>query len=185
MASDSSLLPVTNLMSVSRVLYDKAMVALMQENAALKLQLFWKDHNVEKLKDAMIIANEGTGPHCKCIACVISGRKSETDTSYDSICTFKPWFENHLSALGIQTATAVYDGTFETHMSGNGIENDPEHIVFDHDSHLCHISRDDWFMFTYGAKLWKAKSVDDPELQKLKSLFAILHQESPADEDND
>jgi hypothetical protein len=26
----------------------------------------------------------------------------------------------------------------------------------------------------YGAKLWKAKSVDDPELKKLKALFDTL-----------
>jgi len=34
----------------------------------------------------------------------------------------------------------------------------------------------------YGAKLWKAQSVSDPELQKLKKLFEIL---DPATDDSD
>ena len=165
------------------------MVALMQENAALKLQLFWKDYNLAELKSAMRFANEEAGPHCKCLACGVSGRNSETDTSYDSTCTFKPWFENHLTALGIQASftTSRNDDEYEcrAHACIDGCGENATGLFFGDDLHLCHFSsRDDWFVFTYGAKLWKAKSVDDPELQKLKSLFAILHQESP-DEDND
>ena len=40
------------------------------------------------------------------------------------------------------------------------------------DTHLVCTSR---YMFVaYGTKLWKAKSVDDPELRKLKALFDTL-----------
>ena len=38
-------------------------------------------------------------------------------------------------------------------------------------SSACCRAGEDWDCFTYGAKLWKAKSVDDPEIQKLKLLF--------------
>ena len=41
-----------------------------------------------------------------------------------------------------------------------------------HNAHL--VCRNDYFITDYGTKLWKAKSVDDPELRKLKSLFDAL-----------
>ena len=191
MASDNSLLPMTKLLSVSHVFYEKTMAALVQENANLKLQLFWKDHNLEKLRNAMQFGNEETGPHCKCLVCSVSGRKSEPDTNYHSKCTFKSWFENHLTALEIQTSLTVSQNHNEfecrAHPCIDGYGKNPIGPFFDDDVHLCHFSgTDDWFLFSYGAKLWKSKSVNDPELQKLKSLFAILYRESSnTDEDRD
>ena len=41
-----------------------------------------------------------------------------------------------------------------------------------HNAHL--VCRNDYFITDYGTKLWKAKSVDDPELRKLKALFGAL-----------
>ena len=160
----------------------------MQENAALKLQLFWKDHNLEKLKNAMVFANLDSGPHCKCLACSVTGRNPASFLPPKRGCTFKPWFENHLMTLEMQTARVEHDENSKPHICINGnLDDNPMHSVIDHDSHICHFSgRDDWFWFTYGAKLWKAKSVNDPELQKLKSLFTILYRESSTtDEDLD
>ena len=41
-----------------------------------------------------------------------------------------------------------------------------------HNAHL--VCRNDYFITDYGTKLLNAKSVDDPELLKLKALFKVL-----------
>jgi len=43
----------------------------------------------------------------------------------------------------------------------------------DLDTHL--VCAGPYVFAAYGAKLWKAKSVDDPELLKLKALFDALN----------
>lgn len=55
--------------------------------------------------------------------------------------------------------------------------------VHDVDAHFHHITRDDWYMWTYGAKLRKAKTVNDPELHKLQILFHSLSEAANPDED--
>ena len=42
------------------------------------------------------------------------------------------------------------------------------------DAHFHHLTRSDWFTWTYGARLWKSQSADDQELAKLRALFVLL-----------
>jgi hypothetical protein len=49
------------------------------------------------------------------------------------------------------------------------------HGVVDVDTHLVTIQGyTRWTVFAYGAKLFKARSVDDPELRRLEGLFQSL-----------
>jgi hypothetical protein len=52
------------------------------------------------------------------------------------------------------------------------------HFVSNAQAHLASRAGEDWDCFTYGAKLWKATSTDDAELEKLKKLFESLDQAS-------
>ncbi len=53
-------------------------------------------------------------------------------------------------------------------------QEDSGNFVYDVDTHFVHLTRDDWFLFSYGAKLWRATASDDPELQKLVRLSERL-----------
>jgi len=178
--NSKNLQPVSNLLCVAKVLYDQRFCEVVQENTLLRLQLFWKDHHLGKLKEAMSVAND-TYTKCKCLACAVSGRMYEgeegTETSH---CTFKPWFETQLNSLGMTVQWTSRMNENDTHMclgcSGRS--------VWDDDCHFCHFSsRDDWFCFTYGSKVWNAKSANDKELLKLESLFQILYHDP--EEEND
>jgi len=153
----------------SKILLDKEVIQLRQENELLRLKLFWKDHKVDILKQLMQEANQAEdGPHCKCCTCAVSGRIDEGDESIDMKCVFKPWFESHLMSCGLTYQTAAQEGNGVQHMSGDG------NFQYDVDTHIHHIVSADWFAWTYGARLWKANSADDPELIKLHSLFERL-----------
>ena len=177
----SSMLPVTNLLSVSHVLYDHALAKLRKENASLRLKLFWKDYNLKELIEAMVFANNATGPKCVCTACVSSGRIPDYMTSDQyAPCTFKQWFESHLASLGMETKMSLFQGENKNHicLHGKDVRAKEAGVVFDDDTHFSHYSfRDNWTRFTYGSKLWAASNVNDPELLKLKSLFGILRKE--------
>lgn len=162
---------------VSKILLDERVVALRQENERLRLQLFWKDHCVSELKQLMQQANISE-PNCHCLACGACGRldpESRQILPTGSTCTFKPWFENLAAECGLTCVTGVDKemepvGTHVSCMLGNW--------VYDVDFHFHHLARDDWVSWQYGAKLWKAKSVNDPEVLKLKRLFEALEVEA-------
>lgn len=177
--------PVSNLLTVAKVLYDRDYALVIEENRSLKLQLFWKDFNLKRLKKAMAFANtDGTGPHCTCSACCRSGRvESDEEHAEGFQCTFKPWFEGLLESMGMTTMWSTHLNENHNHICLG--DNQAAASVWDDDSHFAHFSsRDDWFWFTYGSKLWNAKSVDDPELQKLKRLFDVLLTESLNSDDD-
>jgi len=159
---------------VSKIMLDERVVALRQENERLRLQLFWKDHGKSQLEEYMAQANQ-SGPNCNCLACAVSGRMDPGNSQtlpLGSECMFKPWFEDILVKCDMICVTGV-PAEMEPavqHMScGN--------FVYDVDADFHHLTRDDWFVWLYGAKLWKAQSVNDPEVLKLKRLFEVLEVE--------
>jgi hypothetical protein len=123
---------VERLALVAKVLMDTRLLELKRENEALKLQLFWRDHNPSMLRQAMAAANmvEG-GPRCACLACIVGGRcadgtrgfapypvAAEYDfqlvmSTYDRChlrCQFKPWFEAQIREAGMRVGVdAVQD----------------------------------------------------------------------------
>ena len=170
--------------AVSKVFLDYRFVEIMKENKALKLGMFWKKYNYEKLKEAMAFANQkAEGPGCSCLACAVSGRKNrneeEPSDSDQFNCKFKPYFEATLSEFGLLTASGGSESSLGIeHESTGDSEFDVliHTLVYDIDSHLVTMARNDWYLFTYGAKLWKEGSVESPELQKLSLLFRKLYE---------
>jgi hypothetical protein len=146
--------------------------ALKRENEALKLKLFWKEHGPEELNAAMHLANTAVGgPGCSCLACAVSGRhESEDEIAEKKPCTFKPWFEEVLSEYGMSIGRGLPDVPIWV----DGIVVDSHNNVLDDGQHFSNLASQDWFCWTYGSKLWKATSVGDPELAKLKGLFHYL-----------
>jgi hypothetical protein len=146
--------------------------ALKRENEALKLKLFWKEHNDEIMRDAMCCANEAHGgPACSCLACMVTGRyeSGNLDFADENPCKFKPWFEQvlreHNMSVGHDVDVPRVDGSVV----------DSHNHVFDDGQHFTNFAREDWKCWTYGSKLWKATSVGDPELAKLKNVLRYLN----------
>ena len=154
---------------VSKLLLDMEVIQLRQENEKLRLLLFWKNHNVQRLKEMMASANQSeNGPQCYCRVCAVTSRMSEDASEQSMDCLFTPWFEALLDKCGL---VAVYQTNYER---GVKHECDGWRRVHDVDSHYHHLIGGDWFMWTYGARLWKAQTADDPELAKLHALFKML-----------
>ena len=156
---------------------DARVAELRRENENLRLQLFWKDYNVQSLQEIMRTANNWhKSPKCDCLICAVSGRKDEEiETDNARACAFIPWFEEKIDMCGLKFGYAFQDSTNHPHMSNtlNG--------VLDVDCHFVKVGRGDWLMFTYGKKLFRAQTVDDPELKKLKKLFQLLDDDSLSD----
>ncbi len=146
--------------------------ALMEEIRAFKLKLYWKDHNISQLETAMSNANQcgPDAPMCRCLACAVSGRLDKEEESNGGFeCFFKPYFETLLSKCGMTFQH------FQGKDSGQHDADDSGNSVYDDDTHFVFLGRDDWFAFAIGAKLWKATTVDNPELRKLSTLFQSLN----------
>jgi hypothetical protein len=183
LASHVVTVPITSyfdrLLSTSKVFLDSRFLEILQENKKLKLKLYWKDHNCEKLKEAMTFANQKVeGPDCNCLACGVSGRKNENNgkpcEGFD--CLFKPYFEALLLECGITTKSGGSNTALEHESTQNSVFDASIHtLVYDVDAHLVTMARDDWYLFTYGAKLWKESSAGSAELKKLTLLFQKLH----------
>ena len=158
--------------SVAKILTDQLVVELVNENRALKLELFWKNHSITKLQNEMQWANqkEPGGPGCNCLACAVSGRKDEENGIPASgfECIFKPYFEALLQECGLSVEPCCEEYCMH-------ISDDTGNTVYNNDSHFVSIGREDWKAFSYGAKLWKEPHSDqDPELRKLVRLFELL-----------
>lgn len=146
--------------------------ALKRENEALKLKLFWKEHNHANLNAAMFNANHAQGgPWCNCLACAVSGRHDSDDgeVAEKKPCTFKPWFEQVLRENDMSVGHDVVD---VPRVDGSVVDQDND--VFDDGQHFTNFASCDWVWWAYGSKLWKATSVSDPELAKLKNVLRYL-----------
>jgi hypothetical protein len=166
---------VERLTLVSKILFDTRLVEIKNENEALKLKLFWKEHNPAALKEAMSFANQVCGgTKCSCTACLVSGRYLRDDVEVLEIssktCVFRPWFEQVLREHDMSVAYGLPDVPIWV----DGTVVDDHNNVLDDGHHFSNLASQDWFCWTYGSKLWKATSVHDPELTKLVRLFRTL-----------
>lgn len=165
------------LASVSRVFMDARVIALRKQNEELKLELFWTKHSIENLSYAMKRANFGRRESisCNCWKCSMAKRiPKETSVDHNKKCKFLPYFE----AL-MEDCELAYEGmpgphTHEKHIS------DTNGSVCNVDSHFVETTMRGGFLhkFTYGSKLWKAKTADNSELKKLERLFQLLKGEN-------
>ena len=148
------------------------LLELQRENEALKLKLFWKEHNFQIMKNAICELNFAEcGPACDCLACEVSGRykKRYGEVCENKPCSFKPWFEQVLVEKDMSIRHGLPDEPIW--VDGSVVDS---YYVLDDDHHFINLGRQDWFRWTYGSKLWKATSVGDPELVKLERLLHYL-----------
>lgn len=172
MASDNKL---ALLAMTSKIMYDIEIIELHKEIEDLKLQLFWKDYCIEKLKKTLIDANKyhPDSPYCDCYNCIACKRAYiHSSAENPKICLFKEWFENVLNIYDLNFIKGYPNNNPEEiiHMSNNSIGS----FVLDVDTHLINMGQLNWFSVTYGSKLFKATTINNPELQKLKKLFMYL-----------
>ena len=133
---------------------------------SLELELYWKDHNIHKLREAMYDANlHRYELKCDCVQCVEAGfyfgRPDEAKE-----CRFRPWLHTCLSQcdLTILTPSIPY-------------------LIFHHPSsapaYVCQIDSDlvntkgDLVHFTYGSRIY-TQALDSPAIQSLNRLFQLL-----------
>ena len=180
------------LCAVSKILYDTELMATRKENEALKLSLFWTKYGAYKLTAAIRVRNqmnEDEPFNCSCTKCLQARRYScSDDISSDEepeiiACDFEPLFEAKLRELEMTFAVIPMTTNISRprHECAAGLRYGREAV--DVDAHIAVNGFDprrgdpeeaDWGNFTYGAKLFNATSVSDPELKKLEKLFEWL-----------
>ena len=183
---------IERLSLVAKVLMDTRLLELKRENEELKLALFWKEHNPCMLKQAMRQAN-AVGPSCACLACIVGGRCDSGTLGYAPYqfvqqydehtvmtpcdrchirCQFKPFFEQKIEEHDMSVGFGVPGMHLPLWVDG-GVVHDGS-AALDDGHHFSNLQRKDWNTFAYGSRLWKAASVTDPDLMKLKRLFHAL-----------
>jgi len=162
---------IDKLVLVSKMLIDQRFLELKQENESLKLELFWKKYSVAKLQREMESWNLMGGPECKCIKCCGGGRAGdyELEDIQQRVCGFKPAFEDFAAVHGLLSGNASHSADNRLPHMSNGTYGG----VYDIDAHI--IQESHGLGWSYGAKLWKAKSASDPELKKLVALFEAMN----------
>jgi hypothetical protein len=175
---------ISNLASVSKVLFDFEVLALSKENKELKaineklnLNLFWAKFNISQLSARIRLSNflYPEAPDCNCFCCGIAGRLSATQMDseiHNPICTFTPLLKNTFAYLGLKVVETmdipiIYETQPLVHEYSWDFVNVDAHIVVE----------EDWTRFAYGSKFFNVTSMDDPALQKLRNLFEILEKE--------
>jgi hypothetical protein len=151
---------VERLSTVCKVLFDARLLELRREHEALrhksdalKLQVFWLQHDDLKLKQHLAWANDcDTGPTCCCAGCYWNGRFDYADdpnTIEPGVnCTFMPWFEQTIVRFGL-TSSVGNDNAVTTHFAL-------------HDDVEIDFAR--WFLDT--------PTCAHPDLRKVHDLFA-------------
>ena len=104
------------LATVCKVLFDVRLLELHREHEALKhksdalkLKVFWLQHDDLKLKQHLAWANDSdAGPKCRCVDCYWNGRFDYSDEPKPRLqftgCTFKPWFRAQLVDFGLTSS---------------------------------------------------------------------------------
>jgi hypothetical protein len=132
----------------SRVFYEREIIEQRNEIEALKLKLFWKEYGINQLQRAMICEGHRY-------------RRLQPNKPHNTEDWYS-WMGPLIKAHDLEVET------FTRHP-----ENTPLPTQIDLNVHFgCRFK---YFVTSYGSKLWKATSVDDPELRKLKALFHALN----------
>ena len=166
---------------VAKLLTDQRVIELNEKVRKLELDIFWLKHNYQDLCVAMKEANlKDDGPKCGCDSCVEGSREYQTVHTRPT-CAFKPYFEGLLAECGLTVTTQEalrMEG--EAHACMRGTYKVPPTDV-----HFVMFGGTSWEHFTFGTKLWKARSAKDPELAKLVLLLQKLYSYESSDELSD
>ena len=104
-----------------KVLFDLRLFELRRERDALKVKVFWLQHDDLKLQQHLAWANDcDAGPQCSCNACYWNGRFDYTDSpkaiESEVDYTFVPWFRTEIVAFGL-TSSAGHGMDVTTHFA--------------------------------------------------------------------
>ncbi len=150
---------MSRLALVSKVLSDRELFQLRrvneeqrQEIDALKLELFWREFDIRKLRQIIGLAR----------------RHARTRYHITDENDWTSYIEPFLKEFGLEVQI-----TDEVNPGDGSMQRAPFCEYCMPRSELdVHFTCDRVYHITfYGAKLWKAKSVDDPEVLKLKALY--------------
>ena len=166
--------PVDKFLCVAKILTDARLQELVEENRKLKLALFWKTYDIRQLR---LRIEYGIQNHlnCKCKSCHLHG-ESDGDFNGEWECAVTRRFQDIAREHGLSTAQENGDEICSIFVPELGEEMDDEAQIFcAGDVHIVlQSSVADWVVSGYGEKLNQAKSIEDPELIKLKKLFETL-----------
>jgi hypothetical protein len=120
---------VERLSTVCKVLFDVCLLELRREHEtlkhksdALKLKVFWLQHDDLKLKQHLAWANDSeNGPYCCCSHCYWNDHFDCSDDPRTIVygvnhCTFMPWFQTQIAAFGL-TSSVGHDNTVTKHFA--------------------------------------------------------------------
>ena len=136
---------ISRLVTVSHVLYEREVLELRRENL-----LMHKENQELKLK---LFWKEHDIYALNLAICASPKRQPPHADLY---IIWNQWMEPMLKTCGLEVEAVSTRASRQS----------------DLDTHL--VCSSPYLFHAYGAKLWKAKSVEDPELLKLKALFDAL-----------
>ena len=173
---------IETLARASKVLFDQRLVdqrkeieALTKENDMLRLELFWKDHDMTNLKNAMALAN-ANHTKCLCSGCVLTKRDAHVDPDegvHTSTCVFTPWFEELIAHCEMVTVTCNRQSKNPQQQAVSFLSRND---CIEADSHFVFFPSPGpgLIAFMFGERLWKTTTTNDPELFKLELLKEML-----------
>jgi hypothetical protein len=143
---------------------------LKEENRQFRLKEFWRDFNISELREVVMAQNKR--PICFCDDCANNCRikswlkKPKGDVACDK-CVYHRWMFSTISECGMLVSDGhCVEKLLHTPSCGfQYVSSEDVHFVYSPDTKLG---------FTYGARLWKAQSTDDPELEKLAKFFSRI-----------
>jgi len=156
---------------VAKILTDARLQELVEENRRLKLALFWKTYDLDHLRKKIYAIQQDV--ECKCRSCALNGKISECSWEWECAVTrrFGEIARDHGLSTGVEDESmfSIWEPVL-----GDEMDDDAQ-IFYSGDVHIVlQSSVSDWVIAGYGEKLNKAKSIEDPELIKLKKLFQTL-----------
>ena len=157
---------IDKLALVSKLILDERVLSQRREMEGLRLELFWKDHNIERL----IILMREVNSLCNCFNCQLVGINRPSVQRSDE-CQFDDWFRSHVLACGM-TVGSLDAATVARPFHMSHAYFCQARTVYDVDAHFYQQEDSDCSHWKYGSKLWKAKSVS--ELANLHALFQRL-----------
>ncbi len=147
---------ISRLATVAHILYDREVLELRQENERLfrENEKLHEENQAFKLK---LFWRDHHAERLRFAMYMYSGR--HPNLASDNVIS-DVWIEPMLQNCGL-AFESVYN-LFHLYVSEQS----------DLDTHI--VCSSPFKFVAYGTKLWKAKSVDDPEICKLKALFDAL-----------
>lgn len=142
---------------------------LRKELARLKLEIFWSSDDYTDPQELMESFNWEIG--CACNACRQGDRYNNSrggmlnDGTDD--CLWQPAFERQLDKFGLILSPGEGEVEYDKDTMAPGLNG----VTMDRvDAHLAYTGRPGRSDLAIGRKVWAAKSVDDPEIQRYRSF---------------